>query len=54
MEHAIAGVEQALQHTAVSGNTAPLAAAVQEAVSVILDEHQDWHGTVRPHHIPLG
>lgn len=54
MEHATAGVEQALQYTAASGDTAPLAAAVQEAVAVILDEHQDWHGTVRPHHIPLG
>ncbi len=54
MECAITGVEQALQHSAVSGDTAPLTAALQGAVSVILDEHQDWHGMVLPHHIPLG
>ena len=28
--------------------------AVMSAVSLILDEHQDWHMLVRPHHLPLG
>ncbi len=31
-----------------------LRAAVVSAVALILDEHQDWHMLVRPHHLPLG
>lgn len=31
-----------------------LRGAVLSAVSLILDEHQDWHMLVRPHHLPLG
>lgn len=31
-----------------------LRSAVLSAVSLILDEHQDWHMLVRPHHLPLG
>lgn len=30
-----------------------LRGAVLSAVSLILDEHQDWHMLVRPHHLPL-
>ena len=52
MEQAIAEVRAALDE-AGSGHAA-LYDAVQRAVALILDEHQDWHGTVRPHHIPLG
>ena len=39
---------------AAGDGRAALRDAVQRAVALILDEHQDWHGTVRPHHIPLG
>jgi len=28
--------------------------ATREAIGVILEEHQDWHMLVRPHHLPLG
>lgn len=28
--------------------------AVRAAIGVILEEHQDWHMLVRPHHLPLG
>lgn len=28
--------------------------AVQAALSLILEEHQDWHMLVRPHRLPLG
>src|SRR3974390_471181 len=28
--------------------------AIQEAIELILEEHQDWHMLVRPHHLPLG
>jgi hypothetical protein len=36
-----------------TGMEESVADAVQGAVALILEEHQDWHGTVRPHHIPL-
>jgi hypothetical protein len=31
-----------------------LKAAVEAALALILEEHQDWHMLVRPHHLPLG
>ncbi|MES2899893.1 MAG: hypothetical protein V4723_09205 [Pseudomonadota bacterium] len=31
-----------------------LRAAVLSAVELIMDEHDDWHMLVRPHHLPLG
>jgi len=27
---------------------------VEAALALILEEHQDWHMLVRPHHLPLG
>jgi hypothetical protein len=30
-----------------------LKAAIEAALSLILEEHQDWHLLVRPHHLPL-
>lgn len=47
----IADIERAL--AADTLHAVKVAEAVQAAVAVILDEHQDWHGAVRPHHIPL-
>jgi hypothetical protein len=32
----------------------PLQHAIRAAITLILDEHQDWHMLVRPHHLPLG
>lgn len=31
-----------------------LRGCVRSAIEVIMDEHQDWHMLVRPHHLPLG
>jgi hypothetical protein len=27
--------------------------SIQAAIELILEEHQDWHMLVRPHHLPL-
>ena len=35
------------------GVTVPLKASVEAAIALILEEHQDWHMLVRPHHLPL-
>jgi len=31
-----------------------LKASIEAAIALILEEHQDWHILVRPHHLPLG
>ena len=31
----------------------PLKAAIEAAIALILEEHQDWHLLVRPHTLPL-
>jgi hypothetical protein len=31
-----------------------LKASIQAAIALIIQEHQDWHTLVRPHHLPLG
>jgi hypothetical protein len=33
---------------------AELRQSIREAVSLLLEEHQDWHMLVRPHHLSLG
>jgi microcompartment protein CcmL/EutN len=30
-----------------------LKAAIEAAIALILEEHQDWHLLVRPHNLPL-
>jgi hypothetical protein len=34
-------------------NVEALKDAVRAAIELILEEHQDWHMLVRPHHLPL-
>ena len=36
------------------GDAGDVRDAARDAISVILEEHQDWHMLVRPHHLPLG
>jgi hypothetical protein len=35
-------------------DTVSIKASIQAAISLILEEHQDWHMLVRPHRLPLG
>jgi hypothetical protein len=39
--------------TGSSGSITALKAAIEAALALILEEHQDWHLLVRPHHLPL-
>jgi len=36
-----------------AGAVDALKSAIEEAISLILEEHQDWHLLVRPHNLPL-
>jgi hypothetical protein len=43
----------ALRNEQPTGDVAVLKSAIEEAISLILEEHQDWHLLVRPHNLPL-
>jgi hypothetical protein len=45
LQGAIARIEKA--------GPAELKASIEAALAMILEEHQDWHMLVRPHHLPL-
>jgi hypothetical protein len=36
-----------------TGDSRGLRVAVESALALILEEHQDWHLLIRPHHLPL-
>lgn len=52
LQGAIARIEAAMQSTGAAGMTL-LKASIESALALILEEHQDWHMLVRPHHLPL-
>jgi hypothetical protein len=52
LEGAIERIAAALR-LAESGTRERLKAAIEAAVALILEEHQDWQMLVRPHHLPL-
>ena len=37
----------------IIGAVGALKTAIEAAIALILEEHQDWHLLVRPHHLPL-
>jgi hypothetical protein len=45
LQGAIDRIQNADMHT--------LKASIEAALALILEEHQDWHMLVRPHHLPL-
>jgi microcompartment protein CcmL/EutN len=49
MEH----IRAALDAGTSTGEVKPLKAAIEAAIALILEEHQDWHLLVRPHKLPL-
>jgi hypothetical protein len=52
------GAIDTIRSTLEAGTPAPAArelkASIEAAIALILEEHQDWHMLVRPHHLPLG
>jgi hypothetical protein len=52
LQAAIDRIRTALDE-AMAGDVTTLKAAVEAAVALILEEHQDWHLLVRPHALPL-
>jgi hypothetical protein len=50
---AIDSVRKGLAETLDAARVPALKASVEAAIALILEEHQDWHMLVRPHHLPL-
>ena len=54
LKEAIDSIRAAFDQLATGGDLGALKGAIQAAIALILEEHQDWHLLVRPHHLPLG
>lgn len=53
LQGAIDDVRNALIKLPESQRVLALKASVEAAIALIMEEHQDWHMLVRPHHLPL-
>jgi microcompartment protein CcmL/EutN len=53
LQGAMASIRSALDEAVATGDVTALKAAIKAAISLILEEHQDWHLLVRPHNLPL-
>ncbi|MDP9010893.1 MAG: hypothetical protein M3N91_19675 [Pseudomonadota bacterium] len=53
LQRAIGDLRGTLGHHGVSPQASPIKDSIQAAIELILEEHQDWHMLVRPHHLPL-
>jgi hypothetical protein len=53
LQRAIADIRATLERQDASRNPTPIKGSIQAAIELILEEHQDWHMLVRPHHLPL-
>jgi hypothetical protein len=53
IQGAIDQIRKALTEPQEGPRLAALKASVEAAIALILEEHQDWHMLVRPHHLPL-
>ncbi|HEX2790261.1 MAG TPA: hypothetical protein VHN17_07505 [Steroidobacteraceae bacterium] len=53
LQAAIDDIRTALARCSEVSGVAALKASVEAAISLIVEEHQDWQMLVRPHHLPL-
>jgi hypothetical protein len=53
LQGAITRIRAAFEDSAATADVVSLKAAIEAAMAMILEEHQDWHLLVRPHNLPL-
>ena len=53
LQRAIGSIRAALATQGPGAEVEAIKASIMEAIELILEEHQDWHMLVRPHHLPL-
>jgi hypothetical protein len=54
LQGAMTRIRAALGEAGAASDVTALKAAIEAAIALILEEHQDWHLLVRPHNLPLG
>ncbi|HEY5101466.1 MAG TPA: hypothetical protein VII70_01685 [Steroidobacteraceae bacterium] len=47
-------LQGAIDKIRAAADAKTLKASIEAAIALVLEEHQDWHMLVRPHHLPLG
>jgi len=53
LQGAMQRIGAAREESTATGDFTALKAAIEAAIALILEEHQDWHLLVRPHNLPL-
>ena len=53
LQRAIGTIRTALAPQGLVPEAEAIKTSILEAIELILEEHQDWHMLVRPHHLPL-
>jgi len=53
LQAAMDRIRAALHEAGAMGDVTVLKTAIEAAIALILEEHQDWHLLVRPHNLPL-
>jgi hypothetical protein len=53
LQGAMTRIRAALGEAGAASDVTALKAAIEAAIALILEEHQDWHLLVRPHKLPL-
>jgi hypothetical protein len=53
-ERLVGDLQGAIDNIRTAADADALKASIEAAIALILEEHQDWHMLVRPHHLPLG
>ena len=53
LQRAIAAIRATLEPAGPALAAEPIKESIRAAIELILEEHQDWHMLVRPHHLPL-
>jgi hypothetical protein len=53
LQRAVGSIRATLDNQDSAPSTAAIKESIQAAIELVLEEHQDWHMLVRPHHLPL-
>jgi hypothetical protein len=53
LQTAVVRIRTAFEQHDPPAGAAAIKQCIQAAIELVLEEHQDWHMLVRPHHLPL-
>jgi len=53
-ERLVGELQDAINKIRAAADAGTSKISIEAAIALLLEEHQDWHMLVRPHHLPLG